>query len=106
MWSARLSIPRDRWQDVGLAYGTKSGIWQEFLRSLQTYDKQASVKRRGPSLEALRSQVNEKLATKIHVIVDAAVKGVALSPVPVKKLTFLKQNHFWMQFSDNLFLVL
>ncbi|WP_156476966.1 hypothetical protein [Acetobacter malorum] len=64
LWSARLSIPipRDRWQDVGQAYGTKSGIRQEFLKSLQTHDKQEAVKRRGPALEALCFQVNEKRA--------------------------------------------
>ena len=57
LWSARLSIPRDRWHDVGQAYGTKSGIRQEFLKSLQTHDKQEAVRQRGPPLEALCSQV-------------------------------------------------
>lgn len=71
LWSARLSIPRDRWQDVGLAYGTESGIRQEFLKSLQTHDRQEAIRRRGPALEALRSQVNEKLA----VIGKPALEG-------------------------------
>ncbi|MCP1230646.1 hypothetical protein NKW46_06035, partial [Acetobacter indonesiensis] len=61
LWSARLSIPRDRWQDVGLAYQTKSGIRQEFLKSLQTHDKQEAIRRRGKALDALRNQVNGKL---------------------------------------------
>ncbi|GAL97055.1 hypothetical protein AA0312_1625 [Acetobacter tropicalis NRIC 0312] len=61
-WSARLSIPRDRWQDVGLAYQTKSGIKQDAIMSLQTRDKNEAIQRRGAALEALRSQVNEKLA--------------------------------------------
>ncbi|KFL90045.1 hypothetical protein AmDm5_1312 [Acetobacter malorum] len=62
LWSLRFSIPPDRWQDVGQAYGTKSGIRQEFLKSLPTHDKQEAVKRRAPTLEALRFQVNEKRA--------------------------------------------
>ncbi|MFS8370445.1 tyrosine-type recombinase/integrase [Acetobacter indonesiensis] len=61
LWSARLSIPRDRWHDVGLAYQTKSGIRQEFLKSLQTHDKQEAIRRRGKALDALRNQVNGKL---------------------------------------------
>ncbi|KXV74344.1 hypothetical protein AD953_12035 [Acetobacter malorum] len=61
LWSARLSIPRDRWHDVGKAYGTKSGIRQEFLKSLQTHDKQEAIRRRGPALDALRTQVNGRL---------------------------------------------
>lgn len=61
LWSARLSTPRDRWQDVGKAYGTRSSIRQEFLKSLQTHDKQEAIRRRGPALDALRTQVNGRL---------------------------------------------
>lgn len=62
LWSARLSIPRDRWEDVGQAFCTKSGIRQDFVKSLQTKDKQEAIKRRDAALAALRTQVNEKLA--------------------------------------------
>lgn len=62
LWSARLSIPRDRWEDVGQAFGTKSGIRQDFVKSLQTKDKQEAIKRRDAALAALRTQVNGKLA--------------------------------------------
>ncbi len=61
-WSARLTIPRDRQRDVGEAFGTKSGIKQDAIMSLQTRDKNEAIQRRGAALEALRSQVNEKLA--------------------------------------------
>lgn len=78
LWSARLSIPRDRWQDVGLAYGTKSGIRQEFLKSLQTHDKQEAIRRRGPALEALRSQVNEKLAAIGKPLLEGEWKALSV----------------------------
>lgn len=61
-WSARLTIPRDRQRDVGEAFGTKSGTKQDAIMSLQTRDKNEAIQRRGAALEALRSQVNEKLA--------------------------------------------
>ncbi|MCP1271942.1 tyrosine-type recombinase/integrase, partial [Acetobacter cerevisiae] len=34
---------------------------QEFLKSLQTHDKQEAIRRRGPALDALRTQVNGRL---------------------------------------------
>lgn len=61
LWSARLSIPRNRWKDVGQAFQTKSGIRQDFVKSLQTKDKQEAIQRRDAALAALRSVVNEKL---------------------------------------------
>ena len=58
-WSARLSIPRDRGADVGQAYGTKSGIKQEVIRSLGTRDKHEALRRRDKALAVLRAEVDE-----------------------------------------------
>jgi len=63
-WSARLSIPLNRWADVGEAYGTRSGIKQEVIRSLGTRDKREAYKRRDKALAVLRAEVDERLAAK------------------------------------------
>lgn len=62
-WSARLSIPRNRWADVGEAYGTKSGIKQEVIRSLGTRDKHEALRRRDKALAVLRAEVGPRKAS-------------------------------------------
>nr|WP_317214103.1 DUF6538 domain-containing protein [Gluconobacter sp. GP1] len=53
-WSARLSIPRDRWSDAGKAFGTTSGIKQEVIRSIGTQDAKEAIRRRDRALAAMR----------------------------------------------------
>lgn len=60
-YSARLSIPRDRWADAGKAFGTKTGIKQEVVRSLGTRDKQEAIRRRDKALAAMREDLDAKL---------------------------------------------
>ncbi|NVN40514.1 hypothetical protein HUK82_08045, partial [Ameyamaea chiangmaiensis] len=61
-YAARLSIPRERWADVGRAYGTRTGVRQELVRSTQTRDRHEAIRRRGKVLERLRAEVDAKLA--------------------------------------------
>ena len=58
-YSARLSIPRDRWADAGKAFGTKTGIKQEVVRSLGTREKQEAIRRRDKALAAMREDLDE-----------------------------------------------
>ncbi|AFW02316.1 hypothetical protein BAR24_12280 [Gluconobacter oxydans] len=60
-WSVRLSIPRDRWADAGKAFGTKTGIKQEVIRSLGTRDKHEALRRRDKALAAMREDLDAKL---------------------------------------------
>ncbi|ANA13378.1 DUF6538 domain-containing protein [Acetobacter oryzifermentans] len=60
-YSARLSIPKDRWQDVGRVYSTKSGIKQEIIRSLQTRDPKEAIKRRDKALAEMRAEIDRRL---------------------------------------------
>lgn len=60
-YSARLSIPKDRWQDVGRVYRTKSGIKQEVIRSLQTRDAREAIRRRDKALAEMRAEVDHRL---------------------------------------------
>ncbi len=91
-WSARLSIPRDRWQDVGEAFGTKSGIKQDLVMSLQTRDKNEAIQRRGAALEALRSQVNEKLAESGKPPLEGDWKPRTVTERAVNDALFAKQQ--------------
>ncbi|GBQ94970.1 hypothetical protein AA23498_2162 [Acetobacter nitrogenifigens DSM 23921 = NBRC 105050] len=58
---ARLLIPKDRQRDVGTAYGVKSGIVEERVRTTGTQDKREAIKRRDVVLAALTHEVNAKL---------------------------------------------
>ncbi|GBR57244.1 hypothetical protein AA18889_1071 [Acetobacter senegalensis DSM 18889] len=60
-YSARLNIPKDRWQDVGRVYRTKSGIKQEVIRSLQTRDAREAIRRRDKALAEMRAEVDHRL---------------------------------------------
>ncbi|MEN3168005.1 hypothetical protein [Gluconobacter sp. OJB] len=60
-YSARLSIPRDRWADAGKAFGTKTGIKQEVVRSLGTREKQEAIRRRDKALAAMREDLDTRL---------------------------------------------
>jgi len=60
-YSVRLSIPRDRWADAGKAFGTKTGIKQEVVRSLGTREKQEAIRRRDKALAAMREDLDAKL---------------------------------------------
>ncbi|KGB23404.1 Phage integrase [Acetobacter pomorum] len=64
-YSARLSIPKDRWQDVGRVYSTKSGIKQEIIRSLQTRDPKEAIKRRDKALAEMRAEVDRRLKLRL-----------------------------------------
>ncbi|MEN3166152.1 hypothetical protein [Gluconobacter sp. OJB] len=57
-YSAHLSIPRDRWADAGKAFGTKTGIKQEVVRSLGTREKQEAIRRRDKALAAMREDLD------------------------------------------------
>ncbi|WP_162165743.1 tyrosine-type recombinase/integrase [Roseomonas gilardii] len=58
----RLDIPESRVRDAGRAYATPSGRKTEIIRSLRTTLYQEALERRGPALEAIRAEVNERLA--------------------------------------------
>ena len=60
-WSVRLSIPRDRWSDAGKAFGTKTGIKQEVIRSLGTQDAKEAIRRRDKALAVMREDLDAKL---------------------------------------------
>ncbi|WP_249211929.1 DUF6538 domain-containing protein [Gluconobacter cerinus] len=60
-WSVRLSIPRDRRADAGKAFGAKSGIKQEVIRSLGTRDKHEAIRRRDKALAVMRGDLDAKL---------------------------------------------
>ncbi len=61
-YSAHLSIPRDRWADAGKAFGTKTGIKQEVVRSLGTREKQEAIRRRDKALAAMREDLTGWMA--------------------------------------------
>jgi hypothetical protein len=65
----RLTIPRDRWADVGRALGAAGGVKREVVRTLQTGDYREAVARRDAGLAAVRE------------LVDGALKRARLRPL-------------------------
>lgn len=65
----RLTIPRERWADVGRALGAAGGLKREVVRTLQTGDYREATARRDAGLSALRE------------LVDAALKRTGLRPL-------------------------
>ena len=57
----RLTIPRDRWADVGKAMGAATGIRREVVRTLQTGDHREAQRRRDEGLNACRQAVDAAL---------------------------------------------
>ena len=57
----RLSIPRDRWADVGKAMGAPGGVRREVVRTLQTADFREAQRRREEGLMAAREMVDTAL---------------------------------------------
>jgi len=51
-------IPADRQKDVGAAYGVRSGIKRDMLRSLETHSYSVALTRRDRALTALREEVD------------------------------------------------
>ena len=60
----RLTIPGDRWSDVGRALGARSGIKREVVRTLETGDYREAQRRRDGGLTAAREMVD--LALRRH----------------------------------------
>lgn len=58
---ARLHVPRDRWADVGRAYGAARGVVRDRTRTLETRDRAVALQRLGAALEAMRAEVDAKL---------------------------------------------
>lgn len=65
----RLTIPRDRWADVGRAMIAAGGLKREVVRTLQTGDYREAQKRREAGLAAAREMV------------DAALRRARLEPL-------------------------
>jgi len=57
----RLTIPRDRWEDVGKAMGAASGIRREVVRTLQTTSFREAQRRRDEGLAAASEMVDASL---------------------------------------------
>jgi len=57
----RLTIPRDRWADVGKAMGAASGIRREVVRTLQTTSFREAQRRRDEGLAAASEMVDASL---------------------------------------------
>lgn len=57
----RLSIPRDRWGDVGKALGARGGIRREVVRTLQTGNFREAQRRREEGLRAAREMIDAAL---------------------------------------------
>lgn len=66
---ARLTIPQDRWADVGKAMGAKAGLKRELVRTLETRDRREALRRRDAAIEAMRADV------------DAALRRARLKPL-------------------------
>lgn len=66
---ARLTIPGDRWKDVGKAMGARNGIRREVVRTLETGDYREAQRRRNGGLSAARE------------IVDAALRRHGMGPL-------------------------
>ncbi|HEX4262344.1 MAG TPA: DUF6538 domain-containing protein, partial [Acetobacteraceae bacterium] len=70
-WYARLTIPQDRWEDVGRAYGAKGGVKREVVRTLHTRDHREALRRREPALGAMRQEVDKALRrAKLRPLTD------------------------------------
>ena len=61
-WFVRLSLPRDRWADVGRAMSAGGGLKREVVRTLQTSDRAEALRRRDVALAAVRREVDAALA--------------------------------------------
>ncbi len=60
-WYARLSIPRDRWADVGTAMRAPGGVKREIVRTLGTQDPKEAKRRLQPALHAIREDIDGAL---------------------------------------------
>jgi len=65
----RLTIPRERWADVGRALGAAGGLKREVVRTLQTGNYREAMARRDAGLTAVRE------------LVDLALKRAKLRPL-------------------------
>ncbi len=57
----RLTVPKDRWGDVGQAMGAPNGVKREIVRTLQTTDFREAQRRREEGLMAARAMVDDAL---------------------------------------------
>ncbi|KON63925.1 phage integrase family protein [Komagataeibacter europaeus] len=68
-WSVRFHVPRERREDVGKAFGAKSGHKAEVVRTLNTTDRNEAMGRRALAIE------------KIRVEIDARLQAIGLPPL-------------------------
>ncbi|KGB25567.1 hypothetical protein AtDm6_0762 [Acetobacter tropicalis] len=82
---------------MGEAFGTKSGIKQDAIMSLQTRDKNEAIQRRGAVLETLRSQVNDEKLVAIgkrppleaRTVTERAVNDALLAKKAIEEASTL-----------------
>jgi integrase len=76
-WFARLTLPRDRWGDVGRAYKAASGVKREVVRTLQTTDRREAGTRLKTALAAIQAEVEDRL------------RAAGLAPLTAWKVTWM-----------------
>ena len=60
-WSVRFHVPRKRREDVGKAFGAKSGYKAEVVRTLNTTDRNEAMGRRAIAIEKIRIEIDARL---------------------------------------------
>ncbi|MFT8505877.1 hypothetical protein [Acetobacter sp.] len=62
VYYVRFIVPKERWHDVGMATGARSGTRRDIVQSLETRDYREALNRRGQALAAIQAKTNAALA--------------------------------------------